>query len=83
MLPLSAFLSEEWGETPVAFVVSGNASAGEIKDFVNARVGETQRLADVQLTTDLPRSHTGKVLKRELREAILLIGVESGRRSAS
>lgn len=61
--------SEDWGETPVAFVVSGNASAEEIKAFVNARVGKTQRLADVRLTTELPRSHIGKVLKRELRDS--------------
>lgn len=59
--------SDEWGETPVAFVVSGSASADEVKAFVNARVGKTQRLADVRLTAALPRSHIGKVLKRELR----------------
>ncbi|MET4491247.1 class I adenylate-forming enzyme family protein [Bradyrhizobium sp. LA7.1] len=61
--------SDEWGETPVAFVVSKGASAEEIKTFVNARVGKTQRLADVRLSTELPRSHIGKVLKRELRDS--------------
>jgi long-chain acyl-CoA synthetase len=60
--------SEQWGETPVAFVVSKGVSAEEIKTFVNQRVGKTQRLADVQLSPELPRSHIGKVLKRELRD---------------
>ena len=32
------------------------------------RVGKTQRLADLQLIDELPRSAIGKVLKRELRE---------------
>ncbi len=59
--------SEQWGETPVAFIVSNGASAEAIKAFVNERVGKTQRLADVQLRAELPRSHIGKVLKRELR----------------
>jgi long-chain acyl-CoA synthetase len=63
--------SEKWGETPVAFVVSMGASAEDIKTFVNARVGKTQRLADVRLTAQLPRSHIGKVLKRELRDSYL------------
>ena len=61
--------SEQWGETPVAFVVSKGASAEDIKAFVNERVGKTQRLADVRLNTELPRSHIGKILKRELRDS--------------
>ena len=64
--------SDKWGETPVAFVVSKGASAEDIKTFVNSRVGKTQRLADVRLTTQLPRSHIGKVLKRELRDGYLV-----------
>jgi acyl-CoA synthetase (AMP-forming)/AMP-acid ligase II len=72
--------SDEWGETPVAFVVSGSASADEVKAFVNTRVGKTQRLADVRLTTALPRSHIGKVLKRELRDSYKPLSQESGRR---
>ena len=61
--------SEQWGETPVAFIVSKGASAEAIKAFVNERVGKTQRLADVHLRAELPRSHIGKVLKRELRDS--------------
>jgi acyl-CoA synthetase (AMP-forming)/AMP-acid ligase II len=63
--------SEQWGETPVAFVVrrAGCAeSAGALRDWLNARVGKTQRLAALHLVDELPRSAIGKVLKRELRE---------------
>ena len=60
-----------WGETPVAFVVRRAAfldKPSEIRDWVNAQLGKTQRLADVRLVAELPRSAIGKVLKRELRE---------------
>ena len=62
--------SAEWGETPVAFVaVRGAAEPAEIKAFVNGQVGKTQRLADVKIVESLPRSHIGKVLKRDLRDS--------------
>jgi long-chain acyl-CoA synthetase len=63
--------SEQWGETPVAFVVrrAGHTdSADAIKQWMNERVGKTQRLADLRLIDELPRSAIGKVLKRELRD---------------
>ena len=33
-----------------------------------AKLGKTQRLADLAFVDNLPRSHIGKVLKRELRD---------------
>ena len=64
--------SAEWGETPVAFVVAREgvdpATAEDLKQWLNARVGKTQRVAGVRLVDELPRSAIGKVLKRELRE---------------
>jgi acyl-coenzyme A synthetase/AMP-(fatty) acid ligase len=35
---------------------------------VNARLGKTQRLADLLFVSDLPRNEIGKTLKRQLRE---------------
>jgi len=63
--------SDKWGETPVAFVVLRPGKAGsavEIMGFVNAKVGKTQRLADLILVDVLPRSHIGKILKKDLRD---------------
>ena len=37
-------------------------------DWVNARLGKTQRLSELRLVDSLPRSAIGKVLKRELRD---------------
>jgi acyl-coenzyme A synthetase/AMP-(fatty) acid ligase len=56
----------------VAFVAlkpGQSVGADELRAWMNARVGKTQRLADLQLVDSLPRSHIGKVLKRELRDA--------------
>jgi len=63
--------SVRWGETPVAFVVlaPGHGADGEtLRAFANARLGSTQRIAEVAIVPALPRSPIGKVLKRELRD---------------
>ncbi|MDM0033020.1 class I adenylate-forming enzyme family protein [Variovorax sp. J22P271] len=65
--------SEQWGETPVAFVVrrAGDDTAAEtILAWTNDQLGKTQRLARLQFIDELPRSAIGKVLKRELRELV-------------
>lgn len=61
--------SEAWGETPVAFVVAPGADAEPLRTAANAKLGKTQRLAALVLVEELPRSHIGKVLKRELRDS--------------
>ena len=78
--------SDQWGETPVAFVVPQNrtqADAAEIRDTANAALGKTQRLAAVRIVESLPRSAIGKVLKRDLREAFNSVAAtESAQASA-
>lgn len=61
--------SERWGETPVAFVALTEGATIDrtaLKDWVNARLGKTQRVAELAIIGSLPRSAIGKVLKREL-----------------
>jgi acyl-CoA synthetase (AMP-forming)/AMP-acid ligase II len=63
--------SERWGETPVAIVVRRSgavAGADEIRDWANEQLGKPQRISVVEFRSELPRSNTGKVLKRQLRE---------------
>ena len=71
--------SAQWGETPVAFVVrrADHAETAEaLRDWLNQRVGKTQRLAALHLIDELPRSAIGKVLKRELRQRHALYSVD-------
>ena len=65
--------SAQWGETPVGFVVphaGREPDAQALREWANAQLGRTQRLSQVQLLAELPRSAIGKVLKRELRERV-------------
>lgn len=62
---------EKWGETPVAAVILREPSAvtaATLKAWINDRVeARYQRLAEVMLLDEFPRSAAGKTLKRELR----------------
>jgi long-chain acyl-CoA synthetase len=63
--------SEQWGETPVAFVVARpgeTITAPELLLWVNAKLGKMQRISAIEFRDQLPRSAIGKVLKRELRD---------------
>jgi acyl-CoA synthetase (AMP-forming)/AMP-acid ligase II len=70
-------VSEQWGETPVGFVVlaEGARDPEAIREAVNARLGKTQRLAQLHAVEDMPRSHIGKLLKTELREEAVRRGL--------
>ena len=64
--------SEKWGETALAAVIlkrQDEITAEQLRDWINERVdGKHQRVCEVVLMTDFPRSTAGKTLKRELRE---------------
>ena len=64
--------SETWGETPVGVFVPRTAEADPvaIREWSNARLGKTQRLARLIAVDELPRSTIGKVLKRTLRDQL-------------
>ncbi|QZD93953.1 class I adenylate-forming enzyme family protein [Qipengyuania gelatinilytica] len=68
--------SRRWGETPVGFVKlrEGAREPEAIRETVNARLGKTQRLSALHPINEMPRSHIGKLLKSELREAATRLG---------
>jgi acyl-CoA synthetase (AMP-forming)/AMP-acid ligase II len=71
--------SEQWGETPVAFVTpraGRNLDVASLAQFVNERVGKTQRPSAYEIAENLPRSAIGKILKRELRDNFIAGGVK-------
>jgi len=62
---------ERWGETVKAIVVRSpgvELSADDVIGFCRARLGHFQCPTSVEFVAELPRSATGKVLKRTLRE---------------
>ena len=63
---------DKWGETPIAAVIVHPGAAvtpDGLRDWINSRVGARyQRVAEVVIMADFPRSTAGKTLKRELRE---------------
>ena len=64
-------ISEEWGETPVGFVVlRGGVDMANVLSETNAKLGKTQRINRLVEAEELPRSVIGKVLKRELRDRL-------------
>ncbi|PCI52706.1 MAG: 4-coumarate--CoA ligase [Alphaproteobacteria bacterium] len=71
--------SDEWGETPVAFVVGNSLTAVDaehLRQAVNAKLGKAQRISEIKIVEELPRSPIGKILKRELRASLAYISPE-------
>ncbi|SDE71360.1 long-chain-fatty-acid--CoA ligase [Halorientalis regularis] len=67
--------SEEWGETPKAFVVPANddpenppVSTDELKQFCESRLAGYKIVRRFEFVADLPTTATGKIQKYELRE---------------
>ena len=60
---------EEHGEIPKAFVVrKGELSEQDVMDYVAARVAPFKKLRLVEFIDQIPKSPTGKILRRELLE---------------
>jgi acyl-CoA synthetase (AMP-forming)/AMP-acid ligase II len=63
---------EKWGETPIAAVLlkeGATVTAAELRDWFNERVAARyQRVSEVVIMQEFPRSAAGKTLKRELRD---------------
>ena len=63
--------SPEWGQEPRAIVVlkeGKTATAEELIEFCRERLASFKRPRSIIFTDELPRTSTGKVLKRVLRE---------------
>lgn len=64
---------KKWGESPIAAIIlkeRRSTEAGPLKEWINANVGaKFQRVREVLLLDEFPRSAAGKILKRELRAA--------------
>jgi acyl-CoA synthetase (AMP-forming)/AMP-acid ligase II len=60
---------EEAGEVPKAFVVlRAEAEAEEIMEFVAARVAPHKKIRHVEFVEQIPKSPSGKILRRILKE---------------
>jgi acyl-CoA synthetase (AMP-forming)/AMP-acid ligase II len=60
-----------FGDLPVAFVsLRTPTTPAELVSFVAAHVSLPKRIHDVRILDEIPRSPTGKILRRELRDAL-------------
>ena len=66
----------DFGERPVAFVLPRPGSGdpeilvSRIQAFCQQRLGATKQPAEVRIVTELPRTETGKILRRILRDRL-------------
>jgi 4-coumarate--CoA ligase len=61
---------EEAGEVPAAYVVlrpGSEASAEEIIEFIDGQVAHYKRVRHLEFIDAVPKSASGKILRRELR----------------
>jgi len=61
--------SRKWAETPLAIIVpeNGTADPRAILEAVNQQLGRQQRIAGVEIVSEIPRNPNGKILKTVLR----------------
>ena len=69
MLRVIGVEDEDAGELPKALVVTKTeVSADEIMDFVAARVAPYKKIRQVEFVESIPKSPSGKILRRTLIE---------------
>lgn len=64
---------EKWGERVMAVVVraeGATVSADELRRWTRERIAHYKAPAEVRLAEELPRTATGKLFKRELRQTL-------------
>jgi len=62
---------DEAGEIPIAFVVlahGATSTADDVRSFVNGQVARYKHLGDVVVIGAIPKSPSGKILRRKLRD---------------
>ncbi len=62
---------EEAGEIPIGFIVlkpGSEATADDVKEFIAGQVATYKRLGDVVFVDAIPKSASGKILRRILRD---------------
>lgn len=65
--------SERWGESPVAVITLADEAVDslEIIAWANENLSKSQRLAAIEVVTELPKNHLGKVLKRDIKQQLV------------
>ncbi|ARD47055.1 class I adenylate-forming enzyme family protein [Sporosarcina sp. P33] len=61
---------QKWGEAVKAFIVlhqEQSVSKDELMQYFNNKLARFQKIKEIEIITSLPRTASGKVLKRELR----------------
>jgi acyl-CoA synthetase (AMP-forming)/AMP-acid ligase II len=64
---------DEWGQRLVAVVVAteeANVTAAELKEMVRRRLRSSKTPDDIRFQTELPRTETGKVMRRKVVEQL-------------
>jgi long-chain acyl-CoA synthetase len=69
--------SQRWGESPVAVVALSDPAIDttELLAWANGSLSKNQRLAGIELVTELPKNHLGKILKREIKQQLIDSGI--------
>lgn len=62
---------EMYGEAPKAFIIQKNGatiSEKELQDFVGKNVAPYKKIHEVQFVKDIPKTASGKIMRRELKK---------------